>query len=211
MLDIIFLTLEIVGTVSFAVSGATVAISKKADLFGVVFLGSITALGGGITRDILLGHFPPRAFVNALYVSVAAVSAIIVFVLARIFKEKYTMRERVFESVNNVFDALGLGVFTVTGINAALSSDTQSNAFFAIFLGVTTGIGGGILRDLLSASVPSVLKKHIYALASIAGGCAYYLLVTNGVYQTFSAVICVAIVFIIRILATVFKWNLPKV
>ncbi len=210
MLDIIFLTLEIVGTVSFAVSGATVAISKKTDLFGVVFLGSITALGGGITRDILLGHFPPRAFVNALYVSVAAVSSIIVFVLARIFKEKYTMRERVFESVNNIFDALGLGVFTVTGINAALSSNIESNAFFAIFLGVTTGIGGGILRDLLSASVPSVLKKHIYALASITGGCIYYFLVTNGVNKPISVIVCVVCIFVIRILATVFKWNLPK-
>lgn len=210
MIDILFLVLELVGTVSFAVSGATVAISKKADLFGVVFLGSITALGGGITRDILLGHFPPRAFVNALYVSVAAVSAIVVFVLARIFKEKYTMREHIFESVNNVFDALGLGIFTVTGINAALLSNAESNAYFAIFLGVTTGVGGGILRDLLSASVPLVLKKHIYALASIAGGCVYYLLVANGVYKPIGAIVCVVCVFVIRILATVFKWNLPK-
>ncbi len=210
MIDILFLALELVGTVSFAVSGATVAISKKTDLFGVVFLGSITALGGGITRDILLGHFPPRAFVSALYVSVAAASAIIVFVLARIFKEKYMMRERILEKVNNIFDALGLGIFTVTGINAALSSNVDSNAFFAIFLGVTTGIGGGILRDLLSASVPSVLKKHIYALASIAGGIIYYFLAVNGVHQTFSALLCVACVFVIRILATVFKWNLPK-
>jgi len=210
MIDILFLVLELVGTVSFAVSGATVAISKKADLFGVVFLGSITAIGGGITRDILLGHFPPRAFVNALYLSVAALSSVIVFVLARIFKEKYTMREHIFESVNNIFDALGLGIFTVTGINAALSSSTQSNAFFAIFLGMTTGIGGGILRDLLSASVPSVLKKHIYALASLAGGCVYYILISSNVPQTLSAFVCVACVFIIRILATVFKWNLPK-
>ena len=210
MLDLIFLILEIIGTVSFAISGATVAISKKTDLFGVVFLGSITALGGGITRDVLLGHFPPRAFTNALYVSVAAVTSIIVFVLARIFKEKYTMRERVFESVNNVFDALGLGVFTVTGINAALSSGNENNAFFAIFLGVTTGIGGGILRDLLSASVPSVLKKHIYALASIAGGIIYYFLVTNSVNKPLSVVVCVLTIFVIRILATIFKWNLPK-
>ena len=210
MLDIIFSTLEIIGTVSFAVSGATVAISKKTDLFGVVFLGAITALGGGITRDVLLGHFPPRAFTNALYVSVASVSAIIVFILARIFKEKYTMRERIFESVNNVFDALGLGVFTVTGINAALSSNAHGNAFFAIFLGVTTGIGGGILRDLLSASVPSVLKKHIYALASIIGGIIYYFLVINGVNKPLCVVVCVLCIFIIRILATVFKWNLPK-
>lgn len=210
MLDLIFLTLEIIGTVSFAVSGATVAISKKTDLFGVVFLGSITALGGGITRDVLLGHFPPRAFVNALYVVVAAITSVIVFLLAIIFKEKYTMRERVFENVNNVFDALGLGVFTVTGINAALSSGTEHSAFFAIFLGVTTGIGGGILRDLLSASVPSVLKKHIYALASITGGIIYYFLVINGINKPLCVVVCVVTIFIIRILATVFKWNLPK-
>ena len=210
MLDLIFFILEIVGTVSFAVSGATVAISKKTDLFGVVFLGSVTAVGGGVMRDILLGHFPPRAFTNALYVSVATVSAIGVFVLARLFKEKYTMREHMFESINNVFDALGLGVFTVTGINAALSSNIESNAFFAIFLGVTTGIGGGILRDLLSASVPSVLKKHIYALASITGGIIYYFLVVNGVNKPFSVIVCVITIFIIRILATVFKWNLPK-
>ncbi len=202
--------LELVGTVSFAVSGATVAIAKKTDLFGVVFLGSITALGGGITRDILLGHFPPRAFTNALYVSVAAISSVAVFVLVRVFKDKYVVHEQVFEHINNVFDALGLGIFTVTGINAALSSSTQSNAFFAIFLGVTTGVGGGVLRDLLSGSVPSVLKKHIYALASIAGGCVYYILVASGVYQTIAAAVCVLIVFVIRILATVFKWNLPK-
>ncbi len=211
MIDVIFLSLELIGTAAFAVSGSMVAISRKTDLFGVLFLGGITALGGGVIRDILLGSFPPHAFTNYLFLIVAEVASLLVFLLAYILKNQYFERQRLIETVNNIFDALGLGMFTVTGIKAALAASDGKNAFFVIFLGVTTGIGGGILRDLLSQHMPLVLQKHIYAVASLAGGIVYYIMFINNLNSVISAVIGVMIVFVIRILATVFRWNLPKV
>lgn len=210
MSAVIFFIIELVGTVSFAVSGAMVAISHRSDLFGVTFLGCITALGGGVTRDILLGRFPPVAFTNSVFAAVAAVASLSVFVVALVLKERYFRHTHIIETVNNIFDALGLGAFTVTGINAAIEYGDSSNAFFAVFLGMTTCIGGGVLRDLLSATAPSVFKKHIYALASVAGGTVYYVMYTGAVDKTLSAVVCIVLVFAIRVLATVFKWNLPK-
>ncbi len=201
---------ELIGTVAFSVSGAIHAIGKKLDLLGVVVLGCLTALGGGAIRDLLMGQIPPRAFSNFEYLIVAAVSALAVFVVASFFKNGYRAHLALLEQVNNVFDAVGLGAFSVVGVQLALDGGYGDNLFFCVFLGVLTGCGGGILRDLMCAKVPGVLTKHIYALASAAGALLYALLCRFGVSELYGVLGGLALVILIRMLATVFRWSLPK-
>ncbi|MBP3445806.1 MAG: trimeric intracellular cation channel family protein [Clostridia bacterium] len=209
--DLIYFIVEIIGTVAFATSGAMVAINKRVDIFGVLVLSSITALGGGAIRDILIGATPPRMFSDYRYVMVAVIVSTVVFTIAYIFRERYQQKAKAVDSVNNVFDAVGLGLFTVTGVQVAIDSGFGLNGILAVCLGVITGIGGGVLRDVMLREIPFVLKKRIYALASIAGGTVYYHLHNAGFDRTRAIVIAVLVTFIIRILATIFKLDLPKV
>lgn len=208
---LIYLVFEMIGTVAFAVSGAMVAIKKKVDIFGVLVLSAVTALGGGIVRDVLIGTLPPRMFSDYRYVLAALITAFIVFITAFIFRKTYQKSEAIVDAINNVFDAIGLGIFTVTGAKVAIESGFTKNGILVVCLAVLTGVGGGILRDMMLCEIPFILKKRIYAIASILGGTAYHLLVTYGVHFRVATVISVALVFIIRILATVFKWDLPRV
>lgn len=208
---LIFFIVEITGTVAFATSGAMVAISKRVDIFGVLVLSSITALGGGCIRDILIGTLPPRMFSDYRYVAVAACVSLIVFIVAYIFRDLYQKSQKIVDSVNNIFDAAGLGVFTVTGVQVAIESGFKMNGILVVCLGVITGIGGGVLRDVMLREIPFVLKKRIYALASIAGGVVYYNLYLASFGRTKAIVIAVIVTFTIRMLATVFKLDLPKV
>ncbi|MBO5778288.1 MAG: trimeric intracellular cation channel family protein [Clostridia bacterium] len=201
---------ELIGTVAFSVSGAIHAIGKKLDLLGVVVLGCLTALGGGVLRDLLLGQIPPRAFSNFAYLTLAALSALTVFVVAGFFQNGYRSHLALLEQVNNVFDAVGLGAFSVVGVQIAMEMGHNDNIFFCVFLGVTTGCGGGILRDLMCAKVPGVLTKHIYALASAAGGALYWGLCWLKVPELVSVLSGIGLVLVIRMLATVFRWSLPK-
>lgn len=209
--ELIYFIVEILGTIAFATSGAMVAINKKVDIFGVLVLSAITALGGGCIRDVLIGALPPRMFSDYRYVIVATVVALFVFVVAYIFRDLYEKGQKTVDSVNNYIDAVGLGIFTVTGVQVAIESGYKSNAILAICLGVITGIGGGVLRDVMLGEIPFVLKKRIYALASIAGGITYYSLSFTSLGRTRSIIIAVAVTFVIRLLATIFKLNLPKV
>lgn len=152
----IFSFCEAVGTAAFAVSGAMVAVDRGTDIFGVLLMAVFTALGGGTLRDVLIGYFPPRMFTNFHYVLLACLCALVVFVIARVYKERYVAREKMIEQINNVFDAVGLGVFAVSG-----------------------ALGYALL---LRAGVGEIMA---YGLGMI---------ITTAV----------------RILATVFKWNLPK-
>lgn len=199
----------IIGIIAFATSGAMVAVKKHTDPFGVVFLAVITATGGGITRDLLLGIQPPVIFIDYTYVIFAAVAALAVFTLARLNKDFYRTKTDRIDSINNVFDALGLGVFVVMGTQTAIDYGFAQNAFFTITIGVITGIGGGFLRDIMVGEIPFVLKKHIYVLAAFTGSVVFYLLYINSVDYTISAFLSAGITFAIRMLATHFKWNLP--
>ncbi len=209
--EIIYFIVEIIGTIAFATSGAMVAINKRVDIFGVLVLSSVTALGGGCIRDILIGTLPPRMFSDYRYVTAAVVVATFVFVVAYIFRDLYQKSQKTVDSINNIFDAVGLGVFTVTGVQVAIDSGFKLNGILAVCLGVITGIGGGILRDVMLREIPFVLKKRIYALASIAGGIVYYNLYLINFGRTKSIIIAVAVTFVIRILATIFRLDLPKV
>lgn len=206
-----FYVLEIIGIAAFASSGAAAAIDKHADVFGVIFLGLITALGGGVIRDILLGYLPPRMFDSYIYVAVAVLFSLLTFFLAGLWREGFNKKRDKFDAAVNVFDAAGLGVFTISGMNLAIARDGVGNPLLIIVLGMATGIGGGMLRDVMIGEMPFVLRKRIYAVASLAGALVYYLLYIWGLSNTLSAILGAAVVFAVRMLATVFRWSLPKI
>ena len=208
---LIYFVFEMVGTVAFAVSGAMIAIKKKADLFGVLVLSVVTALGGGIVRDVIIGELPPRMFSDYRYVLAALITAFIVFNVGFIFRKAYSRSIKIVDSINNVFDAVGLGIFTVTGAKVAIESGYMKNGILVVCLAVLTGVGGGLIRDMMLSEIPFILNKRIYAIASIIGGTAYYLLFSHGVNFRVATVIAVILVFVIRIAATVLELDLPKV
>lgn len=209
--EMFFAALEILGTISFAVSGAMAAIEKRVDLFGVIFLGITTSLAGGIIRDVVVGRVPPAAFSDYKYMVIAIITSLIVFMLARVYQEHYKHNLELINAINNIFDAAGLGAFTITGANVAMMMGYRWNGFFVVFLATLTGVGGGILRDLMIGEIPFVLRKRIYAVASMIGAVIYYLLLTKlKMEDMVAAFIGIAWVFGLRMLATIFKWNLPK-
>lgn len=114
------------------------------------------------------------------------------------------------DRVNNIFDALGLGVFTVIGVRAGVAAGYGENAFLCVFLGLLTGVGGGVLRDMMSREIPMVLCRRVYAIASIIGGAAYFLLRTP-LQESTAALTGVILVFAIRMLATHYRWSLPRI
>ncbi len=210
-MDTMLLVLELIGTCAFAISGAVLGITKRFDIFGVIFSGIITALGGGTIRDLLLGNLPPAMFRNYIYLIFAVATCLLTFIIASILKNKFSENIVVIDKVNNIFDAIGLGVFTIVGMNVAIRNGFVHNFFFVVFLGMTTGCGGGILRDVIVSEVPFVLKKRVYAVASIVGGIVYYLMyITFDQSAVLSAVVGITLIFALRILASVFKWDLPR-
>ncbi len=210
MEKILFL-LEIAGTFAFAVSGAVTGIHKRLDIFGVLVCAVITALGGGVLRDIMISNLPPAMFQNETYFLVTLVATAAAFCAARILKNTFSSYMDKIEQINNLFDAAGLGVFTVIGMNTAIAKGFGDNAFFVIFLGMITGCGGGILRDVLVQEMPMVFYKRIYAVASLAGSILYYFLRMQWGIGEITAAFCGAgAVFLLRVLASVFRWDLPK-
>ena len=212
MLEIIILQiLEIIGTVAFAISGAFVAIKARLDLFGVLFVGCITAVGGGIMRDILIGQTPPVIFSKLYILIIAACSALAVFIISYIYNQKFDELEKKTEHVNNFFDAIGLAAFSVMGTETAFVQGLSSNVFLAIMLGVLTGVGGGVLRDTLTSTTPYIFKKHVYAVASLLGASVYYILrvALNG--TLIASAVGMLLILAVRMLATKYRWSLPKV
>ena len=197
--------LEILGTIAFAVSGAMVALKKNMDIFGVVILGIVTAVGGGATRDIVLGITPPTMFEKPIYAIIATVASVIVFLPS--IRRQLTRNQKVYGLTMRIMDSAGLGLFTVMGIDKAHSVG-EYNLFLLIFVGVITGVGGGLMRDIMAGNTPYIFVKHIYASASIAGAlvCALLWDVLGAVGAMF---IVAALVLVIRMLAAHYKWSLP--
>lgn len=208
MEDVMFV-LELIGAAAFAVSGAMVAIEKKADIFGVLFLAVTTALGGGVIRDVLIGRIPPVMFVSYWYLLISVVAALAVFIDAYLRREKYKLHLDKLDAVNNVFDAIGLAVFTVSGMNAAMP--VSDNVILVLFVGMCTGVGGGMLRDVMTNTMPKVLRKRVYAVASLIGGGLYYVMHVLDINQLLSVGCGMLVIFALRLFATIYKWNLPSV
>lgn len=201
--------IEIIGVLSFSISGALMAIDKENDFFGVVFLAIITSFGGGMLRDIFIGNTPPVFFKLFHLIIVSVITATIVFLLATIFKKQYVKNERFVQAVNNYLDAAGLGVFVISGARICMEAGF-TNPFLIIVMGMLSGTGGSMTRDIIMREVPALLRKRIYLLAAIVGATIYYFLVGFGVSDVFAVPIGAISIVIIRILATVFKWNMPK-
>ncbi len=206
---IFFAVFEIIGTVAFAISGAMEAIKKKMDLFGVAMLGIVTAVGGGVIRDVIIGRVPPKVFVTPKFAVIAALTACATFVALALLKGRIGNKIKGVLDVLYFFaDTVGLAAFTVLGIES--TSQITENAAVLMFVGVITGVGGGVLRDVLAGDVPSVFRKHIYAVASIVGA-AVNIILSHYLPDNASAVCGFAIICIIRILAAYYRWNLPRI
>ena len=211
MVKYLIFILEVLGTAAFSVSGALIAIGCNLDLLGVVFVGCTTAVGGGILRDLLIGINPPNVFRDPTMMIIAAITAMVVFVVAYINAKRFSVMREKIEPINNIFDAVGLSAFTVTGTEIALSAGLGGRAIFCILMGMITGVGGGIFRDVLVNKAPYVLTKHVYALASIIGATIYYIMRIYGIDTVIAGLVSMIAVVTIRMLATRFHWKLPKI
>ena len=206
----LFFLIEAIGTIAFASSGAMTAIRKRLDLLGIIILGETTAVGGGMLRDILLGRVPPSLFINQVYVIMAFVTVLILFFIIRFNQQIMTGPYIVaYEKIMNIFDAVGLAAFTVTGIDTAAMAGYGEYHFLSIFLGVLTGVGGGVLRDIMAGQTPYILKKHVYACASLAGA-IFYVYLSGALGSNAAMVTGALLVIAIRLLATKYCWDLPK-
>ena len=204
---ILILILELIGSVAFSVSGAMTGIKKKMDVFGVMILGLVTAVGGGVIRDLVLGITPPATFQNPIYATTALITATIVFLP---FIQKLLHRyHKAYDLLLFAMDTLGLGVFTVIGVRAAFDLSGDYGLFLMTFVGVITGVGGGVIRDVLAGNTPYIFVKHIYACASLAGA-----LVTTLLWRVLPSLWAMALglvlIVVIRILSAHFRWSLPK-
>lgn len=207
MTDMVIFAFEMVGVVAFAISGALVGIEKKMDILGISILGLLVACGGGVIRDLVLGITPPMTFRNPIYATVAILTSIAVFIYeVKIPKNK---KRKTNEAIMLIMDAIGLGIFTVMGINTAYLQHQEYSWFLLIFVGVITGVGGGILRDIMAGDRPYVFVKHFYASASIIGAIIYVLILPYLGTVT-SMFVGTAAIIVLRILAAKFRWSLPK-
>ena len=205
----VYKILEIIGTIAFASSGAMVAVKRRLDYLGIVVLGVTTAVGGGMCRDILIGQTPPGMFLDPTNTIIAFWTVNCMFLTIRMkWSQLLHLQGETYDNIMNFLDAVGLGLFTATGVNMAISAGFGNNGFLCAFLGVITGVGGGILRYILSGQTPVVLRKHIYACASIAGAVSY-LLFMQAADHNLSMFLSSSIVVMIRLLARKYDWNLP--
>lgn len=191
--------IDILGTFAFAVSGAFLAMQKRLDPFGVLVLSFVTAIGGGTLRDIMIGNLPVNWLQNETGIIVILIAAV-----TTMFFGKYP---RHLTSALFLFDALGIGLFTIIGIELALEKGFSPGVCIA--LGTVTACFGGVLRDVLLNEVPLVFRKEIYALACIAGGVIYLFLKPLRLDENVSKAISIFFIFIVRLIAVKFKLFLP--
>ena len=207
MIETLTFVFELIGTVAFAISGAITGLKKKMDIFGVVILAVVTAVGGGAIRDIVLGNTPPMTFRNPVYALVAVATGILTFI--PVVRKLAGKTPKAFDIFLLVTDSVGLGIFTVMGIRTAINLNHGENLFLLVFVGVVTGVGGGLLRDVMAGNTPYIFVKHIYASASLAGAVLCVLL-WKPLGETTAMSVSAVVIIIIRFLAARFKWSLPK-
>ena len=207
---ILIFCMELAGTIAFAASGAMVGIHCRMDSFGGCVVGVMTAVGGGLTRDVILGNVP-GALVKPVYVLAAVITALFVFIV--LYFRKNVLKGRfgiVYDRIILVMDSLGLGIFTVMGVLTGMTEGYGDHAFLLTVLGTLTGVGGGLLRDMMAGQPPYIFVKHIYACASVVGAvsCVW-------IYRIFgqlpAMVISSLLVVVIRFLAAHYRWNLPRI
>ena len=207
-MDSVFFVFEMIGVVAFALSGAMWAIRQEMDVLGVCVLGATTAVGGGIVRDLMLGITPPAMLINPTAALIAVGVSLLVFL-------PFTQRllhggsKHIYEHLMLLADSIGLAVFTVMGVNVGFANLESPTVFACTFLGVLTGVGGGVMRDVMSRSKPYIFVKHFYACAAIIGAllCSVLHPLTGEFWAT---LIGFVLILSLRLLAAAFHWKLPK-
>jgi uncharacterized membrane protein YeiH len=195
-------TLDLIGIFVFAISGALLAVRKNFDVFGIAVLAEVTALGGGLFRDLVIGAVPPAAFTDLGYFLTPLLATLLVFFL-------HPQVERIQVAVN-VFDAAGLGLFCVAGTIKAYEYGLGLTA--SAGLGLTTAVGGGVLRDVLANEVPSLLRwdRDLYAVPAIVGAALVALCIRYDALNPFTSAVAVITAFVLRLLAMRFHWRAPR-
>lgn len=193
------IALDLMGTFVFAISGATVGVRHRLDLFGVLVLSFAAATAGGMTRDVLIGDVPPAALVDWCYLAVSCLAGLITFY-------RYSLIEKLRNPVQ-VFDAAGLALFAVTGASKALSFGLAP--ITAVLLGMLSGIGGGIARDMLVAQIPVILRTELYAVAALAGAAVVVLGDRFGLPPVPVMLVGALFCFGLRFMAIRYGWRLP--
>jgi uncharacterized membrane protein YeiH len=194
--------LDLVGIFVFAISGALLAVRKNFDVFGIAVLAEVTALGGGLLRDLIIGAVPPAAFTDLGYFLTPLLATLLVFFL-------HPEVERIQTGVN-VFDAAGLGLFCVAGTTKAYEYGLGLTS--SVALGLATAVGGGVLRDVLANEVPSLLRwdRDLYAVPAIVGSTMVVLFIRHDVLSTLTAALAVVTAFVLRLLAMHYHWRAPR-
>lgn len=212
--DKFYYILEIIGTIAFASSGAMIAIRKGMDVFGIIVLSIITAVGGGIFRDLVLGIKPPTAFIKTTYTTVSVISAIIVIIIYKLIDKKKFLNMNfllTYVKIISILDAIGLGIFTMSGVNLAWKMAYGSNRYLLIFVGMVTGCGGGVVRDLCAGAIPIIFTKNtIYAMASLLGAVAF-IFSRQYIRHHYAYLLGVIVVIVVRLLSMKYRWSLPDV
>ena len=206
-MDTFVIILESICVVAFAISGALVAIDKKMDIFGVTILGLTTSIGGGIIRDLILDITPPMSLRHPRIAIIAIVTSLIFFI--PFIRKKIQEEEKIYNILMFITDSLGLGLFTVIGVQTAINNGFADNYFLQVFVGVLSGVGGGVLRDVLAGNRPYIFIKHFYATAALIGAIVCVVL-WNILGSLPSMLISAAVIFILRVLAAHYHWELPK-
>ncbi len=194
-------TIDILGTIAFAISGVLVALNKRMDPFGVLIIAFVTAVGGGTLRDILIGETPVFWMTNMMFIYVILLTT----VLAVIFRAKLNyLRRSLF-----LFDTIGIGLYTVIGVEKGLNAELHP--IICIALGTMSACFGGVIRDILCNEIPVIFRKEIYTTACIIGGLSYFLLIEFSLGQNLIFIISGLVVISIRLIAVVFKISLPTI
>lgn len=203
--------IENIGIIAFAISGAVVAARKDMDIFGINLLALVTATGGGLIRDLIINSTPPVMFVNPAYTIITVITANIAFVIMYLKKPMPKGISPIYDKLLFWLDTLGLAAFTVDGAFTGIHAGYGDNLFLVAFLGIVTGIGGGIVRDVFADKIPAVLIKHVYAIACIAGSIVTVVLWKYTGNELLSTIAGFFTIVILRFLAMHFEWNLPTV
>jgi len=193
--------IEILGTFAFAVAGAYAAMQKNFDPFGVLVISFVTAIGGGTVRDVLIGDLPVKWLSNNATITTVLCAALLTIIFSRWIK--------IFQKMLLTFDAIGLGLFTVVGINKGISHGFSPG--ICIALGTITGCFGGVIRDVLLNNLPLIFQREIYASACIAGGILFFIMKGTSVATGIEDIITIVVIVIIRLLAVYRNWSLPKI
>lgn len=199
-MDIIYI-FNLVGVVVFAISGAMTASDYKMDAFGSLVIAFITALGGGTLRDLLLDSHPIGWIHDPNYVY----AVLLAVLLGYLFKKSIQkLRKTMF-----LFDTIGIGLFAILGIEKSINLGLHPT--IAIMMGVVSAVFGGVLRDVITGRIPLIFRKEIYATACLIGCTLYYGLAQTGLNPTYTLVIPIVVIMVIRILAVKFEWALPRI